>query len=66
MNFKRFILAFCIVVFHTTTASGIYFPNQGWSLGPLHWEPEVLATGPPGKSLDWLMYLGWTGTHCYI
>ena len=24
--------------------------NQGWDLGPLHWEHGVLATGPPGKS----------------
>ena len=31
-------------------ACGIYFPNQGLNLGPLHWECRVLATGPPGKS----------------
>ena len=30
---------------------GIYFPDQGSNLGPLHWEPVVLTTGPPGKSL---------------
>ena len=30
---------------------GIYFPDQGSNLGPLHWEPAVLTTGPPGKSL---------------
>ena len=24
-------------------------PDQGWSPGPLHWEPGVLAAGPPGK-----------------
>ena len=31
-------------------AHGVYFPDQGSNLGPLHWAPEVLATGPPGKS----------------
>ena len=29
---------------------GIKFPDQESNLGPLHWEQEVLATGPPGKS----------------
>ena len=34
----------------------ILFPNQESNLGPLHWEHEVLATGPPGKSnKDFLM-----------
>ena len=32
-------------------ACGISFPDQGWNLGPHHWEREVLATGPSGKSL---------------
>ena len=32
-------------------ACGIYFPDQESSLGPLHGEHEVFATGPPGKSL---------------
>ena len=32
-------------------ACGIYFPDQGWNPGPLHWKCRVLATGPPGKSL---------------
>ena len=31
---------------------GIQFPHQGSNLGPLHWECGVLATGPPGKSLN--------------
>ena len=31
---------------------GIYLPDQGSNLGPLHWEPIVLTTGPPGKSLS--------------
>ena len=31
-------------------ACGIQFPEQGWNLGPMHWEHRVLATGPPEKS----------------
>ena len=30
----------------------IYFPDQGFNSGPLHWEHGVSAPGPPGKSLD--------------
>ena len=30
----------------------IYFRDQGSNLGPLHREPRLLATGPPGKSQD--------------
>ena len=33
-------------------ARRIWFPDQGSNPGPLHWEHGVLATGPPGKSLD--------------
>ena len=32
-------------------AYNIQFPDQGSNLDPLHWEPGVLATGPPVKSL---------------
>ena len=28
---------------------GIWFPDQGWKLGPLLWGRGVLATGLPGK-----------------
>ena len=38
-------------------AYGIQFSNQGSNSGPLHWEYGVLATGPPGKSLPFLVYL---------
>ena len=31
-------------------ARGIWFPDQGSNLGPLHWEHGVLATRAPGKS----------------
>ena len=31
-------------------ACGIWFPDQGRNLGPLHGELGVLAAGPPGKS----------------
>ena len=30
-------------------AYGIWFPDQGWNPGPLHWGHGVLATGQPGK-----------------
>ena len=30
-------------------------PDQGSNLGPLHWELGVLATGPPGKSQQFLI-----------
>ena len=33
------------------------FPDKGWNPGPLHWEHGVLATGPPGKSCEFLFYL---------
>ena len=36
-------------------AYGIQFPDQGWNPGPLPWEYRILATGPPGKSLDSLL-----------
>ena len=32
-------------------ASGIKFPDQGSNPSSLHWECQVSATGPPGKSL---------------
>lgn len=28
-----------------------FIPDQGWNVGPLHWELGVLAAGPSGKSL---------------
>ena len=35
---------------------GIWFPDQGSNLGPLHWEHGVLAIASPGKSLECLTY----------
>ena len=32
------------------------FPGQGLNPGPLHWECRVLTTGPPGKSLDAILF----------
>lgn len=34
----------------TVEACRIYFPDQGWSPGPLPWEHGALAIKPPGKS----------------
>ena len=28
---------------HLDAACRIYFPDQGWNLGPLHWECRILA-----------------------
>ena len=33
-------------------ARGVWFSDQGSNLGLLHWEHEVLATGPLGRSQD--------------
>lgn len=30
-------------------AHGTWFPDQGADLGPAHWDPGVLASGPLGK-----------------
>ena len=37
---------------HLVVASGIYFPDQRSMHSSLHWEHEVLATGPPVMSLE--------------
>ena len=42
---------------YLTAACGIQFSKQGSNSGPLHWEYGVLATGPPGKSLPFLVHL---------
>ena len=36
-------------------ACGIEFPDWGSNRGPLHWQRGVLATGPPGNSLQWVL-----------
>ena len=52
--FYLFILAAlgisCLVRDLLVVACGIYFPDQGLNLGPLHWKHGVLTAGPPGKS----------------
>ena len=40
----------------TVMACGILSLDQGLNPGPLHWEHEVLATGPPGKSPENILY----------
>ena len=34
---------------------GIQFPNHGSNPGPLHWEQGIFTTGPPEKSLGFLL-----------
>ena len=53
--FKNFIYLFIelhwvLVAASSIAASGLYFPDQGSKLGPLHWEHGVLATEPLEKS----------------
>ena len=31
-------------------------PDQGLNPSPLHWKREVLATGPPGRSLTFCLF----------
>ena len=37
---------------NSVLARELLFPDQGWNLGPQHWEHEVLATRPPEESPD--------------
>ena len=46
--FFFFLIWLCEVL---DAACGIYFPDRGLNLGPLYWEPGVLATGLWGKFL---------------
>ena len=39
--------------------SGIWFPEQGWNLGPLHGVLSVLATEPPGTRLRYFEVVTW-------
>ena len=43
----RSLVAACQLLF---VACGIWLPDQGSNLGPLHWKHGTLATGPPGKA----------------
>ena len=36
-------------------ACGVELADQGWNLSPVHWECRVLATGPPGKSMTYVL-----------
>ena len=38
-------------IFTCVAACGLQTPDQESNPGPLHWKHQVLATGPPGKSL---------------
>ena len=49
---KKLFLWLCWVL---AAACGIQFPDQRSNPGPLHWKHGVLATGPPGKSLNYLI-----------
>ena len=51
--FKRYLFIWLHQVF--LAAYGIQFPDQALNLGLLHWEHRVLATGPSGKSLNFVL-----------
>ena len=60
LGFPCFIYLFiwpCWVLLEVSlaVACGISSPDQGTNPGPLYWEFRVLATGPPGKSLGFLL-----------
>ena len=42
-------------------ACGIQFPDQALNPGPLHWELRGLATGPPGRSLQLILSVQFSG-----
>ena len=44
-------------------ACGIQFPSQGANPGPLHWELEILAAGPPRESLNYTLSNGNLALH---
>ena len=52
-NWNLFFFFSCCAMQH----AGSEFPDQGSNLGPLQWKPRVLATGPPGKSLESFRYM---------
>ena len=57
-NIYLFIWLHCVLVAVCElliATCGVSFPDQGSNPDPLHWEYRVLATGPPGKSLNKLL-----------
>ena len=48
--FKYSFICLCQVWY----VCGIWFHDQGWNPGLLYWELRVLATGPQGKSLQFI------------
>ena len=56
LNFFFFFSLFIYLAAHgLSCACGIWFPNQVLNPGPQHWEFRVLASGPPGESLTFLI-----------
>ena len=44
---------------------GSSFPNQGLNLSLLQWALRVVATAPPGKSLNHTLLTTWKGNLSY-
>ena len=74
--FYIYFYLFILLCWVLVAVCGIYFPDQGSNLGPLHWEHGVLATRSPEKSpilffkylfIDFLkinLFLAVLGLHC--
>ena len=49
--FKLFYYSYLsLFLGHASQCVGLYFTDQELNPGPLHWECEVLTTGPPGNT----------------
>jgi len=44
------LLSLTLMFIYLAVSDPRWFPDQGWYLGPLHWEREILTTGPPRES----------------
>ena len=48
---------FLFIQLHRVLVGAHEIPDQIWNPGPLYWECGVLATAPPGKSLEYYLLL---------
>ena len=62
--FNFFVLVLVLVLFiylfifgfgYTVQLAGSWFPDQGLNPGPWQWKSQILATGPPGNSLNFVL-----------
>ena len=58
--FLTFLFCFWFYLFifgfgYTVQLAGSWFPDQGLNPGPWQWKSQILATGPPGNSLNFVL-----------